>query len=177
MTELPLSDLLDEFDAAQAYSLALVEGLTAEQVAWRPNADSSAITWHLGHQGAVAHYMVRNLTAAEVSFDPAFDSVFDSATPEPERGNLPPLEDIITYRESIATSTRRVIERIDQGDVGAPEQLTLVARGLLTSVVTHEYQHAKWIGEVRSTMLDAGLPIPSSQRLVEIDGYWILGSR
>ena len=177
MTEIPLSDLLDEFDAAQAYSLALVGGLTAEQVVWRPNADSSAISWHLGHQGAVAHYMVRNLTAAEVSFDPGFDSVFDSATPEPERGNLPPLEEIIAYRESIASSTRRVVERIEQGDVGAPEQLALVARGLLTSVVNHEYQHAKWIGEVRSTMLDAALAIPSSQRLDEIDGYWMLRGR
>ena len=38
--------------------------LTTEEVRWRPDETSSAIGWHLGHQAHVAHFMVRNLTAA-----------------------------------------------------------------------------------------------------------------
>ena len=83
---LALVDLLDEYAAATDYSLELVEGLTAEQIAWRPNTDSSAIGWHLGHQGAVNHYMVRNLTAAEVTFDAA---LIECSTPQhPSRNEV-----------------------------------------------------------------------------------------
>lgn len=179
MPSLSLTDLLDEYAVAQAYSLALVDGLTPDQVSWRPDQNSSAMGWHLGHQGAVNHYMVRNLTAAEVSFDKAFDAVFDSATPEPGRGELPPLAEIIGYREAIASSTRSIIERIGAGDVGAPAQLSSIADGLMRAVINHEYQHAKWIGEVRSTMqsemeLDVALPTPASRRLVDVDGYWMV---
>ncbi len=171
---LSLTDLLHEYDAAQAYSVALIEGLDPSQAAWRPHNNSSAIAWHLGHQGAVNHYLVRNLTAAEVTFNADFDTVFDSATPEPARGSLPPLDEIMQYRQSIARSTTAVIRRIDAGDVGAPEQLRLIAEGLLCAVVNHEYQHATWIGEVRDTMLSTPTPVPASIRLVDVEGYWMV---
>ncbi len=169
-----LHELLVEHAAAQSHSLALLDDLDHDQVAWRPHEHSSSIAWHLGHQGAVNHYMVRNLTAAEVTFKAAFDRVFDSATPEPARGDLPPLDEIIGYREAIANSTRSVVERIARGDVGAPAQLALIARRLLVAVIDHEYQHARWIDEVRSTMVDAPSPTPASGRLVQVDGYWML---
>ena len=172
---LSLTDLLDEYDAAQAWSLALVDGLSAEQVAWRPDENASAIGWHLGHQAAVNHFMLRNLTAAEVSFDKAFDAVFDSATPEPARGDLPSLDDIVDYRNKIAASTHAVIGRIDRGDVGAPVQLRRIADGLMRAVINHEYQHAKWVGEVRDGMLDAPSPAPASARLIDVEGYWLVG--
>jgi hypothetical protein len=175
MSRTSLDELLNEYAAAQRYSLALVEGLDHSQVMWRPHSDSSAIAWHLGHQAAVNHYMVRNLTAAEASFNPKFDAVFDSATPEPMRGSLPTLEEILGYRRSIATSTRAVVERIADGDVGAPEQLALIADGLLRAVINHEYQHATWIREVRETMLGGAAPSPESSRLVDVEGYWMIG--
>ncbi len=176
MTTISLGSLLDEYRAAQRYSLALIEGLDSEQIAWRPHENSSAIAWHLGHQGAVNHYMVRNLTAAEVTFDANFDRVFDSATPEPGRGDLPGLEAIVSYRSSISKSTVAVVERIAAGDVGAPQQLTQIATGLMGAVINHEYQHAKWIGEVASAMLDRVEPVPESSGLVQVEGYWMLGA-
>jgi hypothetical protein len=173
---LSLADLLDEYRRAQAHSMALTTGLTPEQIAWRPNDHSSAIAWHLGHQGAVNHYLVRNLTAAEVTFDAGYDQVFDSATPEPARGDLPPVGDIAAYRDAIAASTCAVIERIANGDVGAPTQLRRVGERLLCAVIDHEYQHAQWIGEVRSTLVDAPLPTPTSNRLIDVDGYWMIAA-
>lgn len=175
-TQLSLADLIEEHRLAQAYSTSLVEGLDADQIAWRPNENSSAIGWHLGHQGAVNHYMVRNLTAAEVTFDEAYDKVFDSATPEPYRGELPSLDEIVAYRTAIATSTAGVIARIGNGDVGAPAQLTRVAQRLMSSVIDHEYQHAKWIEEVRNSLIDTAAPTPASNRLVDVNGYWMIDS-
>lgn len=171
---LSLQDLLSEYDAARAYSLALVDDLDDEQVAWRPNENSSAIGWHLGHQAAVNHYMVRNLTAAEVTFNADFDAIFDSATPEQGRGELPALTEIAAYRRAIADSTHSVINRIAAGDVGAPEQLSLIADGLLRGIVNHEYQHATWVREVRDSMLDTPSPLPDSSGIVDVEGYWMI---
>lgn len=171
-----LSDLLAEYDVATDYSLGLVDGLDPTDVAWRPDENSSSMAWHLGHQGVVGHFMMRNLTAAEVSFSADFDAVFDSATPEPGRGSLPPLDEIVEYRRSISGSIHRVIDMIDRGEVGAPDQLRIIATGLLTAVVNHEYQHAKWVGEVRDTMTDLPAPAPVSTRLVDVEGYWMVGA-
>lgn len=171
----PLTQLLDEFDRAVTYTGELVADLTDEQVTWRPHEESSAIGWHLGHQAAVAHYLVRNLTAAEQSPDPALDALMDSATPERQRGALPDVARIMAYRAAVAARVRFNIERIDSGDVGAPAQLRSIATGLMTAIVNHEYQHSQWIGEVRRD--DHGLdlpPRPSSELLTEIDGYTIL---
>ena len=101
--------------------------------------------------------------------------MFDSATPEPARGDLPALDAIIGYRNAIAASTHRVIGRIDAGDVGAPSQLRAVAEVLLRAVVNHEYQHDTWIAEVRAGLTDDPAPAPASQQLIDVDGYWMLG--
>ena len=70
------------------------------------------------------------------------------------------------------------IGAIAAGDVGAPAQLSLVARGLLTVVINHEYQHDQWIGEVRSRDLGKELPPrPTSPLLSTVDGYLVLGAR
>jgi len=177
MSQLSLRSLLEEYTSAQEFTLTLIDGLDRDQVFWRPNENSSAIAWHLGHQGAVNHYMVRNLTAAEVTFNAEFDRVFDSATPEPNRGDLPQLDDILGYRNAIAQSTTSVIDRIDASHVAAPAQLRVIAEGLMLAVINHEYQHSQWISEVRSELSDLPIPAPASQRLTRIDGYWMMVRR
>lgn len=84
-------ELLVEYDRALAYTDELWLDLKADEVRWRPHEQSSAIGWHLGHQAAVAHFMVRNLTAAEPSPDAELEPLMDSATPEQGRGELPDL--------------------------------------------------------------------------------------
>lgn len=68
-----LQELLREYDRARAYTDELWKDLTPDEVTWRPHESSSAIGWHLGHQAHVAHFMIRNLTAAEPSPDPESD--------------------------------------------------------------------------------------------------------
>src|SRR4051812_39083879 len=84
MTSLTLPsivELLAEYDRARAYTDELWRDLAPDEVRWRPDENSSAIGWHLGHQATVAHFMVRNLTAAEPSPDAALEPMMDSATP------------------------------------------------------------------------------------------------
>lgn len=173
MTE--LDDLVDELRRAWAYTDSLWLDLSDDEVRWRPSAQSSAIGWHLGHQAAIGHFTVRNLLAAEASLDPELDALMDSATAEPDRGDLPDRARLGGYRVAVA---ERVLARIDEvrtGAVGAPAQLRVVADGVVRALVNHEYQHAQWIGEVRARDLGHPLPPrPSSPLLTSIDGYLVL---
>jgi hypothetical protein len=64
---------------------------------------------------------------------------------------------------------------IGAGDVGAPAQLRIVAQTLLTVIINHEYQHDRWIGEVRGRDLGHALPDnPVSDRLTTVDGYLLV---
>jgi hypothetical protein len=170
-----LGELLREYDRALAYTDSLVGDLTPEDIRWRPDEGSSAIGWHLGHQAAVAHFMIRNLTAAEPSPDPELDPVMDSATPERQRGDLPSVERITAYRAAVADRVRFRISAIAAGEVAAPAQLAVVGANVLTAIVDHEYQHDQWVGEVRSRDLGHRLPHrPTSPLLTAIDGYLML---
>jgi len=170
-----IDELMAEYERALDYTASLWRDLTEDEVNWRPHAQSSAIGWHLGHQAAVAHFMVRNLTAAEPSPDPGLDALMDGATAEADRGDLPGLDRLAAYREAVAERLRFRIGNIARGDVGAPAQLDVIARTLLVAVVNHEYQHAQWIGEVRERDLGRDRPAhPRSPLLTEIDGYCVL---
>jgi len=172
MTTSVLQNLVDEYDRSLLYTDSLLEGLTPDQVAWRPEAESSAIGWHLGHQGAVSHFMLRNLTAAEPSIDTDIDALMDSATPERDRGQLPSLDRIHEYRSVVAERVRYRIRQIDAGEIGSPNHLPLIATTMLSAIINHEYQHSKWIGEVRNDTFGFALPAnPVSPCLSTADGY------
>ncbi len=175
MTTATIAELRDEYDRALGYTESLWHDLTLDQVHWRESADASGIGWHLGHQAAVAHFMVRNLTAAEPPIDATLDRLMDSATPERDRGDLPDLPTLRSYRDTVAERVRFRIGNIVAGDVGAPAQLDVIARTLMVAVVNHEYQHSTWIGEIRAEVHGLDLPEPpTSDRITIIDGYPVL---
>ncbi|MGY6024861.1 DinB family protein [Streptomyces spinosirectus] len=167
--------LLREYDRARAYTDDLWKDLTPDEVTWRPHENSSAIGWHLGHQAHVAHFMVRNLTAAEPSPDPELDGLMDSANPEKFRGALPTVERLTTFRETVAERVHARMQAIASGNVSAPDQLTIVGAHLLTTLINHEYQHDQWIGEVRADGLGHPLPPdPEGDRVRRLDGYLVV---
>ncbi len=176
MTAPELAELLVEYRRALTYTDSLWRDLTSDEVRWRPIPDSSAIGWHLGHQAAVAHYLVRNLTAAEPPIDHALDTLMDSATEERQRGDLPDLVDLAAYRATIADRVQFRVTQIDRGELGAPEQLRRIATNMMMAIINHEYQHSKWISEVRSAGLGHPLPdLATSDRLSVVDGYLMVG--
>ncbi|TDP92833.1 DinB family protein [Labedaea rhizosphaerae] len=168
--------LLREYDRARSYTDQLWQDLSPDELVWRPHEDSSAIGWHLGHQAHVAHFMVRNLTAAEPSPDPELDSLMDSARPERFRGALPTVERLTAFRTKVAERVHARMTDIAGGRVAAPAQLAIVATHLLTALVNHEYQHDQWIGEVRADALGHPLPPdPDTAQVSRVDGYLVLG--
>jgi uncharacterized damage-inducible protein DinB len=170
-----IGELLHEYDRARAYTDGLWRDLTPDELTWRPHENSSAIGWHLGHQAHVAHFMIRNLTAAEPSPDPELDGLMDSAQPERFRGALPTVARLTAFRDVVAERVHARIGDIGAGRVGAPAQLTIVATHLLTAVINHEYQHDQWISEVRAENLGHALPPdPQSDGLGRVDGYLVL---
>src|SRR3954454_16685605 len=117
-----LPDLLREYDRARCYTDQLWTDLSADEVNWRPRENFSAIGWHLGHQAHVAHFMIRNLTAAEPSPDPELDPVMDSANPEPGGGRLPDLASLAAFRAFVADRVHARIEATCDSRVGATQQ-------------------------------------------------------
>jgi len=172
-----LSDLVTEYERSLDYTASLAAGLSQDEIHWRAGEDASAIGWHLGHQAAVAHFMIRNLTSAEPPIDAELDTLMDSATAERERGDLPHVDRLNDYRTAVAERVRFNIAKIDSGNVGAPTQLRVIAHGLLVAVINHEYQHSKWIGEVRADVHGKDMPAdPTSEFLTVLDGYQVIGA-
>jgi hypothetical protein len=172
-----LATLLSEYGRALDHTQALTGDLRADEVLWRPHPHSSAIGWHLGHQAAVAHFMLRNLTAAERSPDAQIESIMDSATDEVDRGQLPDVDRVLGYRTAVAARVRSRIGAIASGDVGAPDQLRIIATTVMTALINHEYQHSAWIAEVRLEQLGRALPpSPTSPHLTVVDGYVVVAS-
>jgi DinB superfamily len=65
-----LEMLRDEYDQARRYTHSLYADLSEADMQWRPAPKSSGIGWHLGHQAAINHFLLRNLVAAESSLNP-----------------------------------------------------------------------------------------------------------
>jgi uncharacterized damage-inducible protein DinB len=167
-----VQQLLREYDRARAYTDQLWRDLSPDELTWRPHEQSSAIGWHLGHQAHVAHFMIRNLTAAEPSPDPELDALMDSAQPEKFRGALPTVQRLTEFRDVVAQRVHARIGDITAGKVAAPDQLAIVAKHLLIAVINHEYQHDQWISEVRGRDLGHELPPdPEADGLRRVDGY------
>lgn len=99
------------YAATRAATLALTEGLSAEDMAAQAMPDASPAKWHLAH--TTWFFEVFVLEAARPGrrpFDPAFRSLFNSyyeavgpRPPRPERGLLtrPPLEEVLRYRRAV----------------------------------------------------------------------------
>ena len=169
-----LNILRNEYDLSRRYTQSLYADLSAADIHWRPAPKSSAIGWHLGHQAAVNHYMIRNLLDAEASLDPQLDVLFDSATPEEKRGELPSLAVIVDYRDAIAQRTYAHIDAILAGQRQATPQLLQAGAPILAAIINHEYQHACWIREMRAALGHDTADSVFSTQVVQLSGYWVL---
>jgi len=169
-----LEILRDEYDLARRYTHSLYADLPEADVQWRPAPKSSGIGWHLGHQAAINHFLLRNLLAAESSLNPQFDALFDASTPEEQREHLPSLSAIVAYREAVADRTHAHIHTLLGGTRPVAQRALYVIGPLLVSLINHEYQHDCWVREMRALL---GRDMPDtvfSRRVRQLDGYWVL---
>lgn len=168
--------LRDEYDLARRYTQSLYEDLSAAAVQWRPAPESSSIAWHLGHQAAATHVLLRNLIEAEPSLNPQFDALFDAANPQENRGNLPALTEIVAYRDAAAARMHAHLAALLEGDRpaahAASQQLRRIIGPILVSLINHEYQHDCWVREMRGQLGRHQPDTVLSSRVRQIDGYW-----
>jgi hypothetical protein len=169
-----LAILREEYDLARRYTQSLYTDLDEAEVQWRSAPKSSGIAWHLGHQAAVNHFLLRNLLAAEPSLNAQFDALFDAANPEENRGALPPLAETLAYREAVARRTHAHLDALLTGGRPTAQQMAYVIRSLLVSLTNHEYQHDCWIREVRVMLGRTQPDTVWSSRVQQVDGYWVL---
>lgn len=168
--------LREEYDLARRYTQSLFEDLCEAEVHWRPVAASSSIAWHLGHQAMVTHLLLRNLIAGEPSLNPHFDLLFDAACPQEQRGDLPALAEIIAYREALAERTHAhctaVLAQNQAVAHNAAQQVGRILVPIVLSLINHEYQHDRWIREMRGLLQRDKPDHIFSQRVSQKDGYW-----
>lgn len=82
---------------------------------------------------------------------------------------------IESFRGDVARRVKFRVGNINRGHVEAPTQLRSIAVVMMTSIINHEYQHNKWIGEVRNDQFGRAVPeVPESELLDEIDGYPVI---
>lgn len=171
-----LATLRDEYDLARRYTLSLYDDLSEAETHWRPAPQSSSIAWHLGHQAMVTHLLLRNLIAGEPSLNPRFDLLFDAARPQEQRGALPPLTEIIAFREAVATRTHTHLASVLDGQSGvahdAAQQVARILGPIVISLINHEYQHDCWIREMRALLQRDTPDRILSQRVSQKDNYW-----
>ena len=138
--------LARRFHEVRQYSLALVEGLSAEDCQLQSMAEASPVKWHLAHTSWFFEtFILSHLSATTAAFNPAFKVLFNSyylgvgeRHVRAERGMLsrPALEEVKAYRYHV---DRRMQEAIESGAL-SDRLLDLVELGL-----NHEQQHQELI--------------------------------
>ncbi len=137
-------DLAARLAAARQRSLALTDGLTAEDMVVQSMPDASPVKWHLAHTTWFFETFVLVPLAGLAPFDPDFGYLFNSyydavgdRHPRPKRGLLtrPPLERVLAWRAHVDAALARYLD-----DGPSPNAVTLLELGL-----NHEQQHQELI--------------------------------
>jgi ergothioneine biosynthesis protein EgtB len=136
------ADQVERFRRVRSTSLALVEGLTPEDMAAQAMPDASPAKWHLAHTTWFFEvFLLGAFAPALPPFDPAFRMLFNSyyeavgeRPPRPERGLLtrPALPEVLAYRR-----------RVDEAVEALAEQAGI--EPVLALGLAHEQQHQELI--------------------------------
>ncbi|MDZ4348267.1 MAG: ergothioneine biosynthesis protein EgtB [Xanthomonadaceae bacterium] len=137
----PPDQLAARFSGVRAASLALIEGLDAEDLCPQSMPDASPGKWHLAHTSWFFEAMVLEPFAGQAALRPgwafllnSYYEALGSRHPRPQRGLLtrPSLRQILDYREDVNQS---LLAWLRTGAASA-EALGLIELGL-----HHEQQH------------------------------------
>jgi ergothioneine biosynthesis protein EgtB len=136
-----LDALLAHYDEVRQRSVALIDGLSAEDCQVQSMPDVSPAKWHLAHTSWFFETFVLSVCdSAYPVFDPHFAELFNSyynsvgrMHPRPQRGLLtrPSLPSVLAYRTHVDTWMQRLAQ-------------TALAAGLLERIelgLQHEQQH------------------------------------
>lgn len=138
--------LAERYREIRGHSLALVEGLSAEDCMVQSMTDASPVKWHLAHTTWFFEtFVLAGLPDVPPPFDPAFRVLFNSyyvgvgeRHPRPERGTLsrPTMEVVLAWRQQIDD----LVEAALRSGSMSEQLLDLAELGL-----HHEQQHQELI--------------------------------
>lgn len=141
-----VAELAARFRRVRAGSLALVEGLTAEDMVAQPFPDASPAKWHLAHTTWFFETFLL-LPAGHRPFQPAFTSLFNSyydtvgdRPPRPNRGLLtrPGLDEVLAWRRHVESCVLHLLDHADRRRLEAFRPTLLLG-------LAHEEQHQELI--------------------------------
>jgi ergothioneine biosynthesis protein EgtB len=145
-TERTLAALRTRFDAVRAQTLALIDGLSAEDCALQSMPDTSPTRWHLAHTTWFFEvFALERFEPGFQPFHPAFRMLFNSYYNgvgdkhlRAERGlvSRPGLADVLAYRENVEARLRRLLQA---PPVDAAAQLAFAE--VIELGLHHEQQH------------------------------------
>jgi len=139
------SSLAADYATVRAASLALTEGLSAEDMQAQSMPDASSSKWHLAHTSWFFETFVLAELADHRPFDPTYTRLFNSyynsvgiAHARPQRGLLtrPALSEVLRYREHVDRRMRAALG----ANLFSSDLLARVLLGL-----HHEQQHQELI--------------------------------
>jgi ergothioneine biosynthesis protein EgtB len=159
----PDQSAVSHFNRVRCQTLALTEGLSAEDMVVQSMPDASPIKWHLAHTSwFYEHFILQRYTDDYQLFNPnyqyLFNSYYDAIGPRharPARGLLtrPPLCDLLVYRQYVEKHMVSLLER----------QLPEVEE-LLTLGLHHEMQHQELMLTDLLHLLSANPLAPAMQQ-------------
>ena len=138
---LPSPSLAQTYAAVRAHSLALAQGLSAEDCAVQSMPDASPVKWHLAHTSWFFETVILAGRPGYQTFDPRFGFLFNSyyealgpRHARPRRGLLtrPGLDEILAYRAHVDAA---MLEACADGSLD----------DAITLALNHEQQHQELI--------------------------------
>ncbi|WP_296819192.1 ergothioneine biosynthesis protein EgtB [Brevundimonas sp.] len=136
----------DAYATVRTRTVALVAGLTPEDMQVQSMPDASPVKWHLAHTTWFFEtFLLKPFSPDYGEFDPAFGYLFNSyydsvgdRHPRPERGLLtrPALEEVLAWRAHVDAAMQILVDELE----GEPEFGRLIQLGL-----AHEEQHQELI--------------------------------
>lgn len=144
----PVDEAIRRYFKVRNRSAALVEDLTAEDMAAQAFAEASPAKWHLAHTTWFFEtFLLAELAPGRPAFDPAFRFLFNSyydaigARPaQSARGLLtrPPLPVVLEYRRAVDHAVADMLANLGGADFGR-------ASAILDRGLAHEEQHQELI--------------------------------
>ncbi|MEM8502800.1 MAG: SUMF1/EgtB/PvdO family nonheme iron enzyme [Cyanobacteria bacterium P01_D01_bin.1] len=134
----PVDTFQDALQECRCQTLALTDNITPELFCTQSHPDFSPVGWHLGHIAYTESLWILEQLAKRPNPFPQYERLFAAdGLPKSERQNLPMLEEILGYLETVRSQTISILNRS-----------TLEDGRLWHWLIQHESQHAETIAMV-----------------------------
>ena len=152
---------LDRMEWARGYTLALIEGLSDEQLIARAGGKGNHALWIMGHLASTDDYLLHAVAGQEMQLDEATTALFGSGSePVDDASAYPSRRALFELMQQHRLRITQWFESLDETSAwqALPEPLRIFAPDAISMAVSlsgHDMIHAGQITAVRASL---GLP-------------------